>query len=232
MRTQLDSSNTSSNATSALPSQKQRQYLHKAIAEYSASVQDGMRYLAEVRGLTLEMAQKWRLGIVSEPLPGHERFKGRLAIPYRTPSGPVGMVFRCILDHDCRDHGGNKYDMVSGDKRRLFNVHALHVDVPQLVLCEGEMDAIAATSIGGVMAVGVPGARNWRSHWQYLFDGYDEVIVAADGDKDGKELAERVKDALSNARVVQMPDGHDVNSYLVEHGAEQFRKYIEVEGEE
>jgi len=36
----------------------------------------------------------FHLGVVVDPLPGHEQFLGRVAIPYVTPSGVVDIRFR------------------------------------------------------------------------------------------------------------------------------------------
>ncbi|MGH7867572.1 MAG: toprim domain-containing protein [Candidatus Dormibacteraceae bacterium] len=216
-------------ATSLVPSEKRRAFLRRSIKTYMESVEVGEAYLAS-RGFDSDVAEQWQLGVAVEPLAGHEPLRGRLIIPYRTPNGPVGLVGRCIKNHDCKATGCPKYLAEPGERRRLYNVHALHSDSRSIVLTEGELDALASDAIAGIAAVGVPGIKNWQPHFAYLFDGHDEVILAADGDEAGSKLVKTVKDALSNVRVVTMPRGEDVNSYIATHGAEAFRELIDWKG--
>jgi hypothetical protein len=217
----------SNTSTSLVPSPERRALLRKATDRYAASVETGDSYLAS-RGISLEIAAEWRLGVVEDPLPGHEKFKGRLSIPYDTPNGPVAIVFRCIEPHDCKEvHGyGSKYLAETGEARHLYNVRALRADSPVLVLCEGELDALVVSALAGLPAVGVPGAKGWKAHYPLLFDGHDEVILAADGDTAGTELAETVRQSVPNSRIVTMPAGLDANSFIVERGPEVFRQYV------
>jgi DNA primase len=189
-------------------------------------VETGATYLAS-RGIDLDTAKEWQLGVAVDPLSGHEPLKGRLIVPYLTPNGPVGLVGRCIRNHDCKATGCPKYLAEPGERRRLYNVGALHVDSRSIVMTEGELDALACQALAGVPAVGVPGIKNWQPHFAALFDGYADVVLCADGDEAGGKLIATVKDALTNVRVVTMPKGEDVNSYIATHGADAFRDHIE-----
>lgn len=213
-------------STSLVPSEKRRSFLRRAIKTYAENVGTGASYLVS-RGIDLDVAERWHLGVAVEPLAGHESLKGRLIVPYRTPNGPVGLVARCIREHDCKGTGCPKYLAEPGERRRLFNVHALHVDSRSIVMTEGELDALACHALAGIPAVGVPGIKNWQPHFACLFDAYEEVILCADGDDAGGKLVATVKDALTNTRVVTMPRGEDVNSFIAAHGAEAFRDLIE-----
>lgn len=213
-------------STSLVPSEKRRAFLRRSIKTYAESVETGANYLAS-RGIDLDTAMRWQLGVAVEPLAGHEALKGRLIVPYLTPNGPVGLVGRCIRAHDCKSSGCAKYLAEPGERRRLFNVHALHVDSRAIVVTEGELDALACHALAGIPAVGIPGIKNWQPHFACLFDGYEEVILCADGDDAGGKLVTTVKDALTNVRVVTMPRGEDANSYLATHGAEAFIDLIE-----
>lgn len=180
-------------------------------------------YLVEHRGFDEETVDYWQLGYVYEPLPGHERFKGYLSIPYLTKGGTAALKFRCIEHPVCDGHP--KYDSEAGAGTYLFGALSFWVDSPVLCVTEGELDAIAC-SMAGLPAVGISGASKWQKHWQYCFEGYEEVIVLADGDKPGERLASNVSNSAHNARVVTFPPGQDVNSYLVEHGPEILQKKV------
>jgi DNA primase len=182
----------------------------------------------ENRGFDEDIVRAWRLGLVLEPQPGHERMTGRLAIPYLTPTGVVSANFRCLQDHDCKERGHPKYLAETEGGRRLFGVWNLHpqVDAQIMAVCEGELDTIACTSLGGVPAVGVGGSNNWRKWYATLLTGFSEVIVLADPDEAGQGLARQITGAVNTARTVTLPPGLDVNGFLVERGKREFRKAI------
>lgn len=197
--------------------------LDQATKEYAESVELAATYLLG-RGFDEEIIDYWRLGYVLDPLPGHERFKGYLSIPYLTRAGTVAMRFRCLRDHKCETHG--KYDGESGAGIYLFGAQSFWIDSTALCVCEGELDAIAC-SMASLPAVAIPGGLNWRSHWKYCFEGYEEILVLQDGFKEGDKARDRfasnVMSACDHARVVEFEPGEDVNSYLVSHGPEALR---------
>ena len=179
------------------------------------------------RGFSAETAKHWQLGYVLDPLPGHERMKGRLAIPYLTPAGPVHIKFRCIQDHVCDEHGHKKYDSEAGHPTRMFGVQSFQADSTFICLTEGELDTIAA-GVAGLPSVAIPGVKTWKPHMRYCFEGYDEVIVLQDGDSAGSKLGDSVMRDVHTVRIVQMPEGSDVNQYLVDHGPKALRERVGV----
>lgn len=209
----------------ALPSKRRKESLAKAVMKYSAQVDQAETYL-KGRGISLEVAEHFELGVVCDPQPGHEKVDGWLAIPYVTPTGVVDIKFRCMEDHDHREHGHPKYIGETGSRSRLFGVTLFQVDSPVICICEGELDVIAAYGLADIPAVGVSGTTKWAAHWPFCFEGYDEVIVLKDGDQAGDRLANSVTHSVYNSRVVPMPDGHDVNSFIFEHGAQALRDLV------
>ncbi len=184
-------------------------------------------YMAK-RGLG-QVAERFGIGYVSEPAPGHERIKGWLSIPYLRPAGPdytTTIRFRCIEDHDCKDFGHGKYFGLPGVKPHLFNTQALIGESSYVAICEGEMDVLAAEACG-IPAVGVAGVSGWREHFRPAFFGYETVYLFADGDDAGQglEFADKVAAQLSNAKVIPF-SGHDVNSLLLAEGPESVRAKI------
>jgi DNA primase len=141
------------------------------------------------------------------------------------------MRFRCIPERshpgvtckdapDCRA----KYLGLPGDSLQAFNVNALHTTHNHIGIAEGEIDAITATQ-AGIPTVGLPGVSSLREYTPRMFVGYQVVYIFADNDDKGQgsEFAERVAELIPNSRVILMPDGHDVNSYVTTHTPEQFR---------
>ncbi|GLY55361.1 hypothetical protein Lesp01_90160 [Lentzea sp. NBRC 102530] len=190
---------------------------------YEASVSLAATYL-EGRGITADIAARWRLGVVADPLPEHERQAGRLVIPYLTPSGVVDIKFRCLENHDCKALNHAKYDNLPGSSARLYGVENFDVDSPIIALVEGNPDTWVCTDIVGIPAVGVDGANKWRPWWGHCFDGYERVFVFQHGDDAGKKLSENAKANIYNAEVVvkPLPSGEDINSFVLQHGVEAF----------
>jgi hypothetical protein len=165
---------------------------------------------------------RFQLGFVADPLPGHEQYRGFLAIPYLRWSADkewsvVSMRFRCVEDHEHTGHG--KYMTVAGDRPRLYNTLALLRPSPVVAITEGEFDAITA-QVCGLPAVGVPGVQAWQPHFREPFLGYRDVFVLADGDDAGLKFANAVAGTLPNAKVIPMPAGSDVNSFVGKQGKE------------
>lgn len=174
-------------------------------------------YLRE-RGITKEAAGTFLLGTVSDPAPGHEHAVGCLAIPYRTPSGVVGIKFRRT------DGGTPKYIWPTGQKVGMFNVIDLHHGSSVIAICEGELDTLVMSALVGVPSVGVAGVSQWKPHFPKMFEGFDRVVIFADNDvkEDGRnpgmELAKRIKEDIEDAVVIQLPGNKDVNQVFIEEG--------------
>lgn len=198
-------------------SESQRASLWEATGRYRDALpgSPAEEYLAS-RGIPNRTA--FGLGFVAEPLPGHEMYRGCLAIPYMRWSQWRGWSVAAIRFR--RLDGGNpKYLTMPGDKARLFNTHALTKYSKDMSITEGEIDAVTA-ELAGVPAVGVPGAQMWRPHFRELFMGYRNVNILADGDEAGLVFAQQVAKTLPNARIIPMPDGEDVNSFVLAKGRE------------
>lgn len=198
--------------------------LRQAVSKYHEAL-PGSRaeeYL-ESRGLPLGKVDRFRLGYVSEPEVGHEMFRGRLAIPYlrRSVAGDwsvIGMKFRAIGEQD-----GPKYLGLPGDSPRLYNTLDAITNDDEIVVCEGELDALTASAYG-IPAVGAPGATTWQPHWSEIFYGYETVFILADGDAPGLKFATDLAKKLGNAAIVPMDEGEDVNSMITKYGVEKIKE--------
>lgn len=196
-----------------------KEYLTKAAKHYHNALPEAEAYL-EGRGLTLEQATKVRLGVVQEPLTGHEQYVGRLAIPYLTRSGVVDIRFRSM------DSSEPKYLGLPGATTHLYNVSAFFRAAGTIAICEGEIDAMTLDLAVGIPAVGVPGVNNWKAHYSRLLQDFDKVFLFADGDNAGSDFGKFLAKELSNLTVVSMPDSEDVNSMYRKNGAEYFHNKI------
>ncbi len=205
--------------------ESQKKFLREATSRYHQSFQGSPadEHLVK-RGLGLESTRdklnRFRLGYVADPLPGHEMYRGFLAIPYLRWSqdhgwSVVSIRFRCLKDHEHTGHG--KYMTVAGDRPRLYNTLDLLKQSPVVAITEGEIDAVTA-HICGIPTVGVPGSQAWQTHFREPFLGYREVFVLADGDEAGMTFAHTVAGSLPNAKIIPSPPGEDINSLVLRDG--------------
>jgi DNA primase len=198
----------------------QKESLTKAAKYYHSALAEAEEYLAG-RGITMEQATRARLGVVLEPLTGHEAYLNRLAIPYITRSGVVDIRFRSM------DLSEPKYMGMAGATTHLYNVSAFFRATSYISICEGEIDTITLDTVCGIPSVGVPGVNNWKKHYTRLLQDFDKVFLFADGDNAGADFGKSLSRELGNLVVVSMPEGEDVNSMYRLHGADYFKQKIE-----
>jgi hypothetical protein len=195
------------------PSTAQKHSLEALVQRFEQSQSRLQDYLTG-RGLA-GAAERFRLGYVDPADDVDRRYWNRMAIPYLTATGPVQIRYRCIAEHDCKERGCSKYLGDKGVEVTLYNASTLLDARGPVVLCEGELDAVAVETIAGLRAVGVPGSQAWKRHpyWARCFVGLD-LILFADGDAAGDDLAATIAADLPEIRVVRAPQGEDANSVL------------------
>jgi DNA primase len=205
-------------------SEESRRFFEQAVTRYQqdlAADTAGRAYLM-TRGIGLEAAARFRLGLVTSPLAGDEQYRGRLAIPYLTPAGVVNIRFRCVQQHECEGHP--KYLSREGAGTNLYNVLDLKRDSPFICVAEGEIDAMSL-SLAGLPAVGVPGVKTWQKHFSRCLEDFDVVYAFGDGDDAGGKFSAFLA-RETRARPIRMPPGEDCNSIYVKEGADGLHRLI------
>jgi DNA primase len=200
-----------------------RESLDLATSTYQTALTEtpiALEYLAR-RGIDATTAGTFRLGFVVEPVLGHEQYVNRLAIPYVTPAGVIDIRFRSIVADD-----SPKYMSRTGATGHLYNVSAFAEDSPIIAITEGEMDTIVTHGLAQIPSIGVPGANAWKPFYHRAFQDYDRVFLLCDGDSPGREWGKRIASEIETAVIVSMPDGMDVNDYVLAHGEDGLRKKV------
>ena len=217
-----------------MASNAQSKLLLEAAQRYAQEVSPEVLVALAERGISEQVAARFQLGTVTEPINGHEMYDGWISIPYITAGGGcVGFKFRRI------DDGKPKYGSPTGQKAHLYNVSDVLPLSPYIVICEGELDAVITSGMLGIPAVGVPGVQSWKPHFPKLFNGYDTVYVVGDNDvkedgsNPGAEFAKRVANEIINSQIVTLPPGLDINDYYLAYGADATKALLvgETKGE-
>lgn len=204
-------------------SSSQRKSLEKATLQYMKNITEAEGYLAS-RGIDLEAARSVGLGVVRDPIQGHENKVGRLAIPYLTSQGPVNMNFRCIQPHSCKDHGHQKYMTWGGIETTLYGVQFLDAADDYIAVAEGEIDALSS-NLAGIPCVGISGAEKWKDHWTNVFEDFAQKFVWQDGDAAGTRFGDMLESKVGAIRLI-CDEGMDVNSTYTSQGPEALRAKI------
>jgi twinkle protein len=110
-------------------------------------------------------------------------------------------------------------------------------DHPEVVICEGEMDALSFYEAGIFYVISVPnGASKGNQKLEYLnncwsyFDDKTKIIIATDSDGPGVILRDELSRRLGQERClyVSYPEGcKDANDVLMKHGPEAVRKLVD-----
>lgn len=200
-----------------MPDAGRKKDLDEALTQFRQALDSDASLQAYLggRAISREIADKYRIGVVPEGCSIEwEKYRGYIAIPYLTRSGPVTIRFRRPPDRD----SGPKYMSLPGDKPRLFNVGVLAMPYGDtLAIVEGEIDAISVTEYAGLPAIGVPGVSSWSDTFSRMVKDYDRILVVGDGDEAGRNFADGLAEELE-AIAVTLPDAQDCNSILVEQG--------------
>jgi hypothetical protein len=203
------------------------------------TVKAARAYLREHGLESFDIAKRYRLGAVIDPLPGDERYEGMLCIPYLTRRGGVKAIKYRNLSGD-----GPKMAQYAGQEARLFNPDAWFLASDRIGLGEGEIDAIAATERLGIPTWGVPGVETWLAHeqtWKLVFRDFPVVFMFAHGDpvneltglRPGRELAKAVSASLGDrVRVIECPEGEDVASMVAAGKADWFKDKMKADDDD
>lgn len=199
-------------------STSQQETVEEAVGKYHlAATAQAVEWL-ERRKISTQTADTFRLGVVTDPSPGHERFRGMLSIPYLDKDGIALTVrFRCIEDHDHREHFHGKYMSIPEDRPRMFNIGAVHRAENEIHVTEGEFDAMILSQLG-LHAVGIPGSQGFAGHHRRMLAGFSRIWVWGDPDDAGADFTNGITRRLRSAKGVKLP-GTDVNDTYLQGGA-------------
>lgn len=180
------------------------------------------------RGITTDVIQRNRIGIVSVYMPQIEDEVRAIAFPYVSGGEVVNIKFR--------DRGKN-FRQVGGAQKVLYKIDDI---AETTIICEGEIDALSCEVAGYKAAISVPDGApaintiNYETKFDYLNDQrLDEVskfILAVDSDEPGRKLEEELARRLGRDRCLRVTwaDGcKDANEVLLRYGVDALREIIE-----
>ena len=178
---------------------------------------DALDYLLNVRGFTKEVISRQKLGL-KEKVYFHKAGETRaLVIPYLSTEGNVVFAKYRTLPPAEKD-----FTCPRGWDAELYNAPALNEECKEIIMVEGEADALSLMSHGIENVVGVPGAGVRKASWIEVLDSINPTIyILYDSDKAGtkgaQELASRI--GIEKCLKITLPKGvKDINAYFQSGG--------------
>jgi hypothetical protein len=177
--------------------------------------------LADAKQLDAEKLIAWHV---------RELPDGGIEILYLTREGELHAVqYRYALE------GDNRFKWRKDDTPILYGLWRLceWTGSDTLYLCEGTSDTWTLWH-ADLPALGIPSATTWKSEWWREVEGFERIVLIADADKAGKDLAKTLAktcpDSLrERVQVLQLPDGiKDANELWqqVDADPERFREAL------
>ncbi len=189
-----------------------------AIPEIGALFLDAVEFFKrrKIGTHTLSLAG---VGCATAFIPAKQAKSPCIAFPYREAGAKIVNIKFRTLDKE--------FAQVRGAKKILFGYDRVDESHAQLVITEGEIDALSMTEAGVVNAVSVPDGASDRK-WEFLDDEtlgkFTRVVIAVDDDDKGRELGQELARRFGYERCwqTQWPEGcKDANDVLVKHDAEK-----------
>jgi 5S rRNA maturation endonuclease (ribonuclease M5) len=198
----------SSAGTTPLPTEAKIEEWRERLAAKKTLVQE----IEERRGLTAQTLRRFKLGWDGE----------RITIPVRDAEGKLLNVRRYKMN---AGRANNKMINWAGHGDAvLFLPDSLTKAKRQIILCEGEMDALLLRQYGFPVVTGTAGAGTWLSEWTSAFVGRSVYIVFDvddTGEKGARKVSAALKGVAESVRIVRLPlqqKGADVTDYFVSQG--------------
>ena len=223
-------------------------YSRQRRALFSQEGAEVLRYLKEERGYSEELIKEMGLGYISsaEARTLEERCKVGIAwrvedyplsIAYFSKGNVIGFKFRYITPIEEKPKYMNTMSLgQEGKNKNPFGLTPQSLNLGDkkrdVVVVEGELDALHAIALGLPNVIAVTGGKVTEETAKAIKEsGYKNVILLLDTDIAGKEYTAksiRIIDNVGlNSAVVSLPGAKDTDEYLQSHSIEELKKEIE-----
>lgn len=166
----------------------------------------------------------------------YDRFRDRLMFPIRNIKGDcIGFGGRVLGDEKPK-YLNSPETPVFSKGRELYGLFEARMALRErgyALVTEGYMDVVALAQLGFPNAVATLGTACTTEHVQKLFRFTDAVVFSFDGDAAGRRAARKALDGalpyatdMRSVKFLFLPAEHDPDSFIREHGAEAFARFV------
>ena len=166
----------------------------------------------------------------------YDRFRDRIMFPIRNVKGEcIGFGGRVLGDEKPKYLNSPETPVFSKGRELygLFEARGALREHGYALVTEGYMDVVALAQLGFANAVATLGTACTADHVQKLFRFTDAVVFSFDGDSAGRRAARKALDAalpyasdVHSVKFLFLPQEHDPDSFIREHGKEGFAAYV------
>lgn len=179
------------------------------------------------RGISNEIINQYKLGYINQ------YGSSWIAIPIKDIDGNYSF-FKLRQDPQ---YGNNKMTWPSGEEAQIYDWDSLLMASEQILITEGEMDALLMRSTGIPCITGTHGAGTTKDNWMEYFKPEIKYYICYDNDEAGKNGAIKMADRLlknkcENIFIINLPEEvgekGDLGDYMVRLGLpadDLFSKY-------
>jgi DNA primase len=211
---------------------------HEALLEDEAALD----YLMNGRGFSLDIIKQQKIGVVPKRYFRECGEVKALVYPYLVNGNCVFVHYRTLPTMPLSENKVPKaFSSPTGWDVPLYNGEILRDGLKEVVMVEGEPDAIAAMDHGVTDICGVPGANFKKAEWIETLDsiGIEKVYLCYDKDKVGQKAAQALAARIGVEKCwkLTLPDfdvvtedgearkGKDLNEWFTQGGgtAEEFQ---------
>jgi DNA primase len=166
----------------------------------------------------------------------YDRFRDRVMFPIRNVKGEtIGFGGR-VLDKGEPKYLNSPETPVFSKGRELYGLFEARESLQKagyVLVTEGYMDVVALAQLGFPNAVATLGTACTSEHVQKLFRFTDSVVFSFDGDGAGQRASTKALNVAipyatdtRSVKFLTLPKEHDPDSYIREHGAEAFLRFV------
>ena len=164
----------------------------------------------------------------------YDRFRNRAVFPILSESGKVVAFGARSLDGSEPKYLNSPETVVYQKGRTLYGLSWARDGIRaagRLVLMEGYLDVARALEAGVSEAAATCGTALTPGHARLIHRFAERVVVNFDGDEAGIRAARKSLDTLIaeglQVHVLELPDGHDPDSFLKQNGADAYRQRLD-----
>jgi DNA primase catalytic core len=199
---------------------KERGFTEETISQFQIGYAEGglREYLIDKCKLPLDLCLK--AGVLKKTDKGAVRdyFYRRIIFPNLKRGRVVHLSGRSL------DAQEPKYLHLPGEIRYLYNEDALSNS--EVYIAEGIPDCLSAVQTG-YPTVAILGTSGFKPDYVSKFSRCETIYLCLDGDEAGRNGTLKIGTLIGEqARIVQLPDGLDVNDYLRAHSKDDFDSLV------